>query len=828
MENLNDSGLILKTLKPVEYTELINDLNYNFLKILNLPGFKGVKGDSIEGQQGVGLRGSKWIFIDFSDMSEEYNLTDYAEIDIEWINSVYNQNAERFFNTLTIPNDDNLLIGDILVLPDGNIITLIKNSEDEIKFVDSGITFNDVASVSESRVAEIFNELYSEANTGLGAIRHYRAVGKNSTDDSPQLNQEINQESSVDILTSESGSGVPLPNYSFLGVSENATNDSAQLCQILGSPKQYHDLIQATQENFNNDYTPGIDDFASLVVLQNNNKSGMLFGNKSNNDLRKFSRLYNRNGSAVLTSSNSPNESEYSEFILSDVKATIRALRVSINSKTTDILSENFNSNYLNWDAEKAHFGYGLNRELWIGFNNGVFFENIKNANILTTDEDGKLIKKYTITENFDNPTHKQTPTTKSVDDRFDAVDELIEDTMGISEDEKNKVFMTRGSVPVTESGYFEISSISEHGTHFIPKGTKLFGQIGGRTNPTLASDGLLSVKKWYEDNESYEKLIQKIVVHTPFLVPQNTNYESYLNSDSYNSEVNKNQRCVLYRKGSRTVQDGQQSPIQFGDWVWEFGEKTMFETNNPLTIEGSLKNNNLQLLHKVSGINFDFSDEVEEEGDGDGGLNSSFDVQDSILDVSTKIVRDVDFDDYGHAKLKKYIQLKNHFLSYVKGGVSRTPWSVNGTKSTNDAVSDMIDQRNPKTITTPSDNFFTQTQWTEIDPDAPVKSYNSHNMKGHKVQYKIEETSSNYSTVYLRYKNNDQNYLEWNADNSVFGGVNFKLSENQVSGGYSVDPVILVNGESVDNNGWSFFKFVVKKPQYNVFLALRITINRV
>lgn len=820
MDNLNNSNLILRTLSPKEYTQLIDDLNYNFTKILNLPGFKGIRGKSIQGIQGVGVRGSKWIFVQLQDVSIEYGLTDYTQISREWVNGVFKDDPERFFNSLYIPNDINLLLGDVLVLPDGDIITLSEttkpNDEVVIEFVDTGITFNDVTSVSESRVVEIFQDLYSQANTGLGATRHYNAVAKNATDASPQLNTQTNSDSAVDIVTTGAGVGAPLSDYTFVGTSETAVSPTVQMCLLVGSANRYHKLVQATQGNWSNDYVAGVDDFASLIVLQNNNKNGILFGNKNNTDLRKFGRLYNDGGATVLTSSYSPTQSEFSDIVISDTSATIRAIRATINAKTTDILSEKFNSNYLSWDEAQAFFGDGMDKKLWIGFNKGVYLKNTRKAEILSTDDEGKIIKKYSVSSNFDNRSNIDMVTSQAIWEYLEQFSQDLDGVGTINDALDKRIFMTRFEAPI-RSGSITISDLVEHGTYSLPKDKKIIDRIGNRQNATLANDGLLTVHRWSDSNTNYEYIIQKLVVRSPMFVPSGGVYQQFVNSSQFTGELAKDIDNVVYRRGHRSLLSNLNAPFTFNTWSWEFNDHTMFDTDEVLQITGDLKNNNLEIKHR------------KVQAGTSSGLNQAdrFD---------NKVVSDIEVDEWGHVTRKKKIDLSSTYVSRNNGGIGNLPWDLGGQDSVEDIIKDMIRKATQPTtgvITTPQLNTMIGSGSVTISPRTPSNGASSHNLDGHVVKVTFDKVATKQYLLTVTINRIDTSYPIWNANNFVLTStlpitfVNVSNVGYNIFNDFSTSPIQL-GGVSM-TGGVSKFQVIINNSILTAFSgALQLTLSKV
>ena len=401
MNNLLSSGLNLRTLTAVEYATLIEDLNYNFVQILNLPGFKGMPGASITGPEGIGIRGSDWIFVTLSQMQSAYSVTSVEQINLQFINQVFLNNPTLFFSSLTIPNDTQLLLGDILVLPSGTLIQLtqqIIGGLPVIKFSDTGITFSQVVQLSETRVIEIFNQLFNNSNTFVGALKHYNAVAKNVSDQSPALNQSINSDSVIDIVTSNSGPGVPLTDTTFVAATEQAVSTLTKMCFIAGSPERYHELVQSTQLVQTNNYAPGIDDFAAHVVLQNSYSNGILFGSADSESIRQFGRLYRSVNATVLTSSYSPLEAEFSELNLLDTGFVLRGIAGTINVTTLDLMSvTDYSSKFISYSGNTMDIANRTGASVNIYAPAGIRLKNVMNASILSTDATGKIVNTYSV-----------------------------------------------------------------------------------------------------------------------------------------------------------------------------------------------------------------------------------------------------------------------------------------------------------------------------------------------------------------------------------------------------------------------------------------------
>lgn len=393
MNNLKNLGINLRTLTPTDYGQFIEDLNYNFLQILNVSGFKGAKGDSIKGDDGIGIRGSKWIFINYNDFSDV--LESVNDLTLEYINEYFRNDADGFQERLLIADGSDLVYGDTLVLPSGEVTQLISSDEGDV-FIDTGISFEQFSSLTTQEVIRLIQEQMGSLGNNQG-FRYYNAVAKNVSDASPSQNQNITQDSIIDIVVTDSGSGAIVDKHLFYAPQETQITKDFAIMQIVGSAKRYHELIQGTQIDFNNDYGSGVDDFGSLTLLQNSYKNGLIFGHKNNNNFRGFARLYKSETTTILTSSYSPLKREYSELNLTDNDIVLRTQRlIDLQSNELKFVGDYLNTKTLEQTLvnNKIHLNIGLKNV--VNFKTTlIYFDNFKSSDFLTTDSSGKLIKRY-------------------------------------------------------------------------------------------------------------------------------------------------------------------------------------------------------------------------------------------------------------------------------------------------------------------------------------------------------------------------------------------------------------------------------------------------
>lgn len=414
MKNLKELGLALKTIQPDDYGRLIEDINYNFLQILTMSGFKGAKGESIKGDDGIGIRGTRWIFSTVSDFEKEFGVKNENDINIIVINKWFVDYNERFVNCLTIPDDNELVYGDTLVIPSGQVLQLNKTDIGD-RFEDTGITFAQVSQLTVEEVTNIVKQLIGDQSSNYG-LKYYKALAKNSHDGSPKLNSSITQDSTIDIDVVGGGVGVEIPNYVFLAPNDVKVGGEMGVMLLTGSANLYHNLIQATQKTLNNDYTCGVNDWGALAVMQNSYENGIILGHKNSQTFKSFSRIYKSTDALVLTSSYSPNTKEYSYISLKDNRLEFFSDMIKPYTKELNLIDvEKINAKMIQHYGDTLELG-GENGDTTVTTKKGLVIKYAKNVYLLGTDTNGKLTKIIDVTTKVDNNSNdKELPTAKTV-----------------------------------------------------------------------------------------------------------------------------------------------------------------------------------------------------------------------------------------------------------------------------------------------------------------------------------------------------------------------------------------------------------------------------
>lgn len=427
MYNLRNSGLNLRTLQVTDYAKLVEDIQYNFIQLLNAPGFKGSPGATVVGPPGPSTRGSKWIFVSLTDFPTAQSVNDLS---IEFINDLFQADPQGFAESLRIPDDSALVYGDTIVLPSGQIIQLITQPTGDT-WIDTGISFAQVTTMTPAEVTRIVQELIGDAGDNDG-MKYFTAVAKNASDASPAQNTQQSNDGAVDIVVSTSGPGAAMVKHKFYGPAETQISTDMFVMQIVGSVMRYHQLVQDTQTQKTNAYVPGVDDWASMAILQNSYANGLILGHKNSDTLYEFARMYKSSTTLFITSHNSPLPSEYSELRLQRTQAMVRATsEIELESAIVRLDTAQLISNMFNYVDDVLTLGTN-NTKVVFDAQKGVFLDRIKNAKVLSTDADGKIVSVLTLGANLTAPSSSELVTTQLLADELDDIQDQLDDHQDI------------------------------------------------------------------------------------------------------------------------------------------------------------------------------------------------------------------------------------------------------------------------------------------------------------------------------------------------------------------------------------------------------------
>lgn len=641
MNNLHETGTVLRTLKPgLSYEKLLSDVNYNFVQILHSPGFKGIPGQSIKGPPGETVRGSKWIFIDEVLFKAIYpSIQSGEQITLAFINSEFSNNPTKFFTSIYIPNDSTLILGDTIVLPSGVILELVVKNE-TTKFVDTGITFSQISSITREEIIMLIEEYLIQTGENSSGLVFFNAEAKNSNDTQPSLNTNYTQGSVVDIDVTGSGPGYPLTNYKVIAPSELAVNETSKFLLLAGSAKAYHQLIQNTQTDFTNAYAPQVNTLPALVVMQNNFNNGIMFGNQEDSTFRNFGRLFKTSSGVYLTSSNSPNREEYSGMTLSDSEIILETNITSILSKNLNLIAENITGNtyqaygplvklggnaLLDTDFPIAYQKTNTSR-LILAATKSIVLRNASlfNASILSTDNTG-AIQNINKIVNAINPSIYEVPTSKAVNDALAAIRALISSSGGNVNDELNQYFGSRTDIKTTS---INLNTLAEFGSYNIDFATTISNgpDIIKNTNlPSISAPSNVATKNIFL-NVFRIKLSD--VGGLNYAICQEMYYPVPYNYSSVN--INEQRYVKFHRIGKVTASNSTGTIIastSWGAWNRSLDALDTFKSKNTaIEVTGSFLHNNLSIEHKEKASTLG-----------------------NQANTGKKVLQSIEFDDFGH-----------------------------------------------------------------------------------------------------------------------------------------------------------------------------------
>lgn len=580
---LENSGVGLLKIQPKEFSRLVADINYNFQQILQVPSFKGVKGDSVQGEKGDSVRGANWLFIDTSKFFEVYNLNSTDQINLSFLNNALEDNMNLLQDTLGVT--DYLIEFDTIVIPNGDVIQLnVKeiNGNDKLVFVDTGISFDSSQSLTEDKVRALIEELTTTSINNNGTNRKYDAIAKNFADNNGGVNNSINNDSVIDIKVSGAGSGVPTQDFTFFGSDEKYNINN--ICHINGSVRRYNELIQSTMEILTNAYCGGVDDLPINVMLQNNYKNGLLLGNKNENTFRNFSRIYKSLNYLNIFSSNSPNRDDYSSIQLGDNEIITHSDRIVHEATEYVNNATSFITNLLDFSDNTVNIGNGENTLVNIWGKSGIFLQNLKGVDFLSTDSNGRIYKKLSLVNDIENAT-KSTDILSGLTVKnalAEKESEIVSNSQRIHslETVDNTIYFKKKRV-ISKDESVNLSSFTDIGYYvFEKRTTSLSG--GVRVENELISQGYMNdiYLKVYVIHDGVHRYIKQEITYNKSKVLESGGI--YGIDTSY------------YRIGKATINGS----ITFGKWNKILTSDTKITEGNGVSITGSLAENNLNIKH--------------------------------------------------------------------------------------------------------------------------------------------------------------------------------------------------------------------------------------
>src|ERR1035437_5171835 len=315
------------SLKRVTYESLqqfVEDLNSNFAIIQNSPLYKGIAGDEgIGGNNGLqGPRGSQFIFVNFANFNTIFgDVSSGAAITLAYINSklVLFSDKTKLLSALNVTQFVN---NDIIVLTNSMMLSF---DAINVVFTDTGLAFNEQTNILSNIQAQIAQQVADQlaVNPVLNNLKNifqsYATIAKpySDSDNAGGLTNVIIPSMVYSPIYADAGSsgtkGTPVSNHKYYGFSDDEIGTSSNGTMVFGSLKKYISLLLGTIDTGNqlhpltSDYAPGQLSLPVQVIMQNDDHSGFMFGNKYKTNLRTFGHIFKDEwGNAVFQSDSGP------------------------------------------------------------------------------------------------------------------------------------------------------------------------------------------------------------------------------------------------------------------------------------------------------------------------------------------------------------------------------------------------------------------------------------------------------------------------------------------------------------------------------------------
>lgn len=358
---------VVESLKRVTYESLqqfVEDINSNFAIIENSPLYKGLPGkEGPKPNDGLqGPRGSQFIFVRFANFNTIFgDVTSGVAITREYINTKLISFADKT-KLLQALNVTQFVNNDVIVLTNSIMLSF---DAINVSFIDTGLAFNEQTNVLSNIQTTIAEQvaLQLAANPVLNNLTNifqgFATVAKTYPDgNNPQLTPLVDSMVYYPIYPEGGSIGLPtggigISNHKYYGFSDSEIGMSGNGTMVFGSLKKYIAMLNNTTDAMNqqhpltSDYAPGPLNLPVQVILQNDNRSGILFGNKGDisSNLKNFGHLFKDEwGNVVLQSSSGP-------YINSELPSA---------SNTNNFSSLKLNTNRL-WYGKNVFVGLDVN-----------------------------------------------------------------------------------------------------------------------------------------------------------------------------------------------------------------------------------------------------------------------------------------------------------------------------------------------------------------------------------------------------------------------------------------------------------------------------------
>lgn len=404
----------LKTLQLTDWASFIEDVNFNFSVLLSSPLFVGTEGQSgSDGKQGSpGIRGSKWLFVDATKFQEQFpedNIKGEYQITVDYLNKkLLNETSKakllKATNAGTLFVDCDILVANSKIL----LLDLTQN-----KFVDTGESISSNSELFlqniEKQVMQLVNDTLAKDPVYMGLTQTVdisNAQAKNYVDNSGNINNQINENSIIDIKASNAKPGAEIDTHKMFSPAAKMFNEDDNVTWVYGSAEKYHNIVQRTlaynaqdtTSNTTSGFGPTVKNPPAMVVLQNTQTAGLIIGHKNASKFTDFGKMYvNKDGALVICSPNvSDHYLRFSEILMYNdfidvVSDYINFKAVTNFSGDVNILKEfNFNHRWLTINANGLiEFGSTLNA---LNINAvDVLFKQFPETDFLSIDKGHKL-----------------------------------------------------------------------------------------------------------------------------------------------------------------------------------------------------------------------------------------------------------------------------------------------------------------------------------------------------------------------------------------------------------------------------------------------------
>jgi len=419
-----------ETLQKITYESLqqfTEAINRNFAVIQNSPLYKGIPGNPGDpGDPGLrGNRGSQFLFVNYSKFALQFpnELLKASDINLIYINqklSVF-EDKQKLLIALEVSE---LVNNDIVILTNS-----IMESFDFVNnvFIDTGIAFNqdvNLAANIETKI-ENFVQYYVENNPQISGIHNifssFVTYAKNFTDtNSSNFNSAVTPSSIYMpyLLGYNSKNGVLLENHRYFGYNDSEFGSTLKGTTIFGSMKKYVDLLTATtalgeSKTYTSDYAPGENNIPSAVFLQDSFTNGLMFGLKSNSNLKNFGSIFkDDSGNLIIKSDQGKIATEFSQLILNRLyfkygkqvyfEDNLDVLKnVTISGSLHAISDIKFGINENPWFkaiGKSIYLGMsGVSSNIQIRSNIIIFNDDKYKSKVLITNSNGNLVGDYSL-----------------------------------------------------------------------------------------------------------------------------------------------------------------------------------------------------------------------------------------------------------------------------------------------------------------------------------------------------------------------------------------------------------------------------------------------